>query len=539
LRVIVVSPQPALSLALSTQLPGCDALGASSVDQVLELADDGSLVLLDVGAAETDQWLSNLIGRGLDVGMVVVGEPLHRVSRPNIRYLPRPFSLGDLFEAFEAVGNPAEELDSEVDQDQAGGERSGSWAAPEESANGQDGHDETDGLGASDPASSQTSAAARSTWDRASQRLRRLVTGPHEAAPTPEPTPAGSPAAEELGVERKPGDAEPEPAQDRDTETAAAPEPEPESNAAPEPESDDGEPEQAQKRDTEPAPALEPEPEPGTAPEHAPEVAPEGETEPGPESEPEAEPAPGHGIPTSVGPQSVGPAETATRPPDTASRSGWRQRRRSAARARHAASGSAGDEDGGAPNAASFAARIREGHRAALQLEDLLNDFSVLADVAQCGKALLEEIDVRMTVGGSAVALRGVGTDLQVIATAADAQGVNDGHLTTDHPFVGAIERRGGALLLSPTDDVRGMLAGVPLSHWPVLVAATIPGDGQPDGIVLVGQPGPADPTDVDRLYAIVDDAADVLRLAAVLRRLPHPDEHLNFLHTWMRRDPP
>jgi hypothetical protein len=473
---------------------------------------------------------------------VVVGDPIHRVSRPNIRYLPRPFSLGDLFDAFETVGNPAGELDSEADQDQVGGEPSESWVAPEPSANGRDGHDETDGLGASDPSTSQTSAPARSTWDRASQRLRRLMSGPdeaaeppHEAAPTPEPTAAGSPAAEEPRVEREPGDAEPEPAQDRDTETAVAPEPEPEPTAAPGPEPGNGEPEPPQRRDTEPAAALEPEPELESAPEHEPEVAPDGEAEPGPEAEPEAEPAFGDGIPTSVDPHSVGPAETAPAQPDAAARHGWRRWRRSASGARDTTSA----DDDGPLSAASFASRIREGHRAALQLEHLLNDFTVLADVAQCGKALLEEIDVRMTVGGSAVALRGVGTDLQVIATAADAQGVNDGHLTTDHPFVRAIERRGGALLLAPTDDVRGMLAGVPLSHWPVLIAATVPGDGQPDGIVLVGQPGPADPTDVDRLYAIVDDAADVLRLAAVLRRLPHPDEHLNFLHTWMRRDSP
>jgi hypothetical protein len=202
--------------------------------------------------------------------------------------------------------------------------------------------------------------------------------------------------------------------------------------------------------------------------------------------------------------------------------------------------GRAAGPDEGPLNAASFAVRIREGLVAAHKLEELLGDLAVLADVAQCGKALLEEINDRMSVGGSAVALRGTGNDLQIVATAADAHGVNDGHLTTDHPLVRAAESRGGALLITPTDEVRGLLAGVPLSQWPVLVAATIPGDGQSDGIVLVGQPPPADPTDVDRLYGIVSDAADMLRLAAILRRLPHPnDEHLSFLHSWMRREAP
>jgi hypothetical protein len=555
-RVIVVSPQPALSLALSTQLPDCDAHAATRFEEVLQLAHAGAVVLLDVGPAETDDWLSSLIGRGLEAGMVVVGQPEHRVTRPNIQYLPRPFSLSDLLLALERVSNPPEELFSPD-----AGTPEGAAAATA-----------TKTLSEPAPTPStttpQTTAAARTTWDRASQRLRSLV-GKSEGASEPEPRPE----APDDDLEAAP-EPEPEPRPEApDDDLGIAPEPEPGSESVPEGEVDaarepEAVPELRSEADVEPvlepdveqepepvptpkqAPDLEPvtEPEPETVPEPRPE--PISEAEPGPEPEPAAKSAQGSSpVPAREDVQPAtdleivppapppAPLKSGTAPPPPG-RSSWFKRRRTAASA--TTPGGEAVRDVGPSNATSFAARIRDGLAAAHRLEELLGDLAVLADVAECGKALLEEVNERMNVGGSAVALRGIGNDLQIVATAADAQGVNDGHLTTDHPFVRATESRGGALLIAPTDEVRGLLAGVPLSQWPVLVAATIPGDGQPDGIVLVGQPPPADPTDVDRLYAIVSDAADMLRLAAILRRLPHPnDEHLSFLHSWMRREAP
>jgi hypothetical protein len=553
-RVIVISPQPALSLALSTQLPDCDAHAVSRIDDVVDLASDGSVVLLDVGPTEIDEWLSNLIARGLDTGMVVVGQPLNRVSRPNIQYLPRPFSLEELFSAFERVTDPPEDLFPERADPPRGAEPPVTEApSPAAAAHDRDamaGPDELEERAAPGP---RTSAAAKATWDRAAQRLRGLISQPHSASPPYHPSlPATDSRPEpEPEFEPEPG-TEPEP-------PAAAERPrsqlEPQARSVPEPDrTPDTQPRTEGRRPgpdpQEAGPGVGPKPQPEPESEQVLPAEAEQTPEGGESASPVLSPSVDNTLSVPAQAGSAEPAEesvaSAERPlpsgetvadAATLPRAGWFKRRRAAARA---ADADAMDQGGAPMNAASFASRIREGLVAAHQLEGLLGDLAVLADVAQCGKALLEEINVRMNVGGSAVALRGTGDDLQIVATAADSQGVNDGHLTPDHPFVRAVESRGGAMLLSPTDEVRGLLAGVPLSHWPVLIAATIPGDGQPDGLVLVGQPPPADPTDVDRLYAIVNDAADLLRLAASLRRLPHPnDEHLNFLHTWMRREAP
>jgi hypothetical protein len=558
-RVIVVSPQPALSLALSTQLPSCDAHAASRIDDVLGLASAGAVVLLDVGPSETDEWLSSLVTRGLDTGIVVVGQPMHRVSRSNIEYLPRPFSLADLSQAFERIRNLPSDPSSRG-EDPSEGRESPATATPTpgepESDDERGRHDLQDPV----EAGPRTSTMAKAPWERAAKRLRNLISEPdgdpsqsRHRAETLSPEPE---------AELKPG-SEAEPGSERESQAVAEPprsptELEPVPKSEPEP-----------RRTLEPAPDGETEePGPGTHSE-----ADREKSGSGPEPEPGAQPvasadvgrsaggleSPSPKLPTTVDeapPATVtdGPGARATptatsaemplQNPDAAAptppmRMSWFKRRRPAVRAADPHERRA-KQDEGPLNAASFAKRLREGLAAAHQLEELLSDHAVLADVAQCGKALLEEVNARMIVGGSAVALRGTGNDLQIVATAADAQGVNDGHITTDHPFVRAAESRGGALLLAPTDEVRGLLAGIPVSHWPVLLAATIAGDGQPDGIVLVGQPPPGDPTDVDRLYEIVSDAADLLRLAAILRRLPHPnDEHLNFLHTWMRQEAP
>ena len=180
--------------------------------------------------------------------------------------------------------------------------------------------------------------------------------------------------------------------------------------------------------------------------------------------------------------------------------------------------------------------RVRRGLAAALVLEALLNDLSIISDVAACGQLLLEEIREVIPVGSSAVALRGAGGDLELVAAGGTRAGATDGHLALMHPFVRAVESQGGTLLLSPTDSVRGMLAGVPMSHWPTLLAVTIPGQHQLDGIVLVGHQDPPAADDIDRLSAAVAEASDLLRLTAILRRLPRPDgAQMEFLHSWMR----
>ena len=179
---------------------------------------------------------------------------------------------------------------------------------------------------------------------------------------------------------------------------------------------------------------------------------------------------------------------------------------------------------------------VRRGLEAAGTLERLLADVSALSSVADCGTVLLDEIAADMPVGSSAVAMRGRAGDLELVAAGGKVIGVHVDHLALDHPFVRAVERKGGALVLSPTDEARGSLAGVPASHWPVLLAATITGEGQLDGIVLVGRDEPADLDDLERLCSIVEQSGDLLRLAASIRRLPRPDgAHLDYLHSWMR----
>jgi hypothetical protein len=174
------------------------------------------------------------------------------------------------------------------------------------------------------------------------------------------------------------------------------------------------------------------------------------------------------------------------------------------------------------PVAPSMQERVAAGWSAARTLEQVVAEVPVVVDVYLCAEVLLDEVCEQLRVEAAAIALRVLGADMEVVASTRPLVGAA-GHLVRDHPFVRAVVRQGGGLLLAPTDSVRGLLAGVPVSHWPVLLGVTLPEGDEVEGVVLVGHSEPADPSELDRLFPIVREGADLLLLAASLARLPRP----------------
>jgi hypothetical protein len=174
------------------------------------------------------------------------------------------------------------------------------------------------------------------------------------------------------------------------------------------------------------------------------------------------------------------------------------------------------------PVAPSMQERVAAGWSAARTLEQVVAEVPVVVDVYLCAEVLLDEVCEQLRVGAAAIALRVLGADMEVVASTRPLVGAA-GHLVRDHPFLRAVVRQGGGLLLAPTDSLRGLLAGVPVSHWPVLLGVTLPEGDEVEGVVLVGHSEPADPSELDRLFPIVREGADLLLLAASLARLPRP----------------
>lgn len=181
--------------------------------------------------------------------------------------------------------------------------------------------------------------------------------------------------------------------------------------------------------------------------------------------------------------------------------------------------------------------RVRSSLASARELEDLLEELPALGDAEFSGAAALEELQSQVALGGVAVALRSrVGYD--VVAMAGEHTGVRRLSVDLQHPFLARVAQHRGALLLSPTDDARGLLAGIPLSSWPALATVEIPGIEQPDGLVFVGLEAHAGPDELSAIDRAVGELAELLSLAAVIRRL-RGDGILSEppLRSWQRDD--
>jgi hypothetical protein len=411
-RAIVVSSQPALVLSLATQLQGCDAHPASSVDAVIDLTGDDAVVLLDLGSSEAAaRWLEDLRGAGVDLGVVVVDDVPPDALDSATLHLPRPFSIEALSTAFASLTD-----------------------APPPTAIGAAG---------SGNAGDESEAPVALRADVPGEELRV-----EPAAEGTRPRVSGGGAG---GAGETPGD-------------AALVEPVASANA------------------------------------------------------PDAT---GSGRPP---PSSASPLASFARPslaggPEAPEK----QRGRLSRRLRTTEGEQASDARSPSDPALTIQERVAAGLSASLTLEEVLAHVTVVTDVALCASVLLDEVAENLRVGAAAIAVRVLGVDLEVMAATGAQVGAGSGHLAPDHPFIRAVVRQGGGVLLAPTDSVRGLLAGVPVSHWPVLLAVTLPEGDEVEGLVLVGQPTPADPDELDRLAAIVTEGSDLLRLAASFARLPRP----------------
>ncbi len=184
-------------------------------------------------------------------------------------------------------------------------------------------------------------------------------------------------------------------------------------------------------------------------------------------------------------------------------------------------------------------ARLRSGIEAGRQLDTLLRDVPALTDVAASGQLILDEVKAELAVGSAALAVVGEGGELEVIAGEGLTPGEAVTRVSADHPFLRRVRREGGALMVSPTDDIRGLLSGLPASRWPTLIAATVVIDDRIEALVLVGQEGEGNPADVRRLGDLTDESAHLLALIGIIRRLPrsHIEEQV-LLRSWMYAGP-
>ena len=478
MRVIVVSEQPALALALGAQLPGCDARSAASIDAVIDLTSDEAAVVLDVGSEEArERWMGDLRQQGLHRRTVVIGDApgedpggsglrdaQDAAADDGVLRLHRPFSFADLATALAQAASAGEPL---------GEEQPGSDAHP-------DTHEEA-------PAPREESEEAVDPASEAPLSADDIAEAPPEPGGAPDAAPP--PAEPRVAPVAAPQPAEPRsepPAPSEGHEEADVAHGEPEATAV------DAAPGEPEVTAVDPAPAAD-------------DVLPASDG--GPVAREDETPASAHG----------------DRPPlfDRL----FRTRREAPP------SGDVG------PAGASDAVQeqVLRAAGAVHALEGAFEQVPALADPSACARAVVAEIGEAFPEGAARVLLRAEDQLDDVAATGLHRE-LTRGALALDHPFLGAVRRGDGALLLVPTDEARGLLAGVPLSSWPALFAVEVTHEGATEALVLMGAPETASPQQLRQLTAVVEGAGVLLRFAAALRRLQAAGQRSapEFLRSWM-----
>jgi hypothetical protein len=452
--VVVVSTQPALLIALGSQVPNCAARSAATIEEAVSLAAGAdALVLLDIGSEDrTAVWMQGLREGGITEGIVLIDAPAS-ASQWSAPHLERPFSVSDLAAALLSALLPH-------DDDLAANEAlSGTRAATS------DGVSESITSSGDDQAE-QPDPPATEAWPLAGEAPTRTDLDGDRALQEPtRPLDDGEPS-----------EAEGEGASDALDQRGQSDSQRPTRSDAPEPQ------------------------------------------------------------PLRQGPKDSAPRISPRDPGEAGPSPAAREVHRLLSGLRHFVRAHRQTRESPAVRAEPpFEGRIRNGLFAALGLEQLIADLDFLTDVAACGDALLDEISGSIAVGSSAVALRSRDDDLQVVSTAGGHAGIAGGRIDLDHPLITLIAERGGTLLIAPTDEARGFLAGVPISNWPVLLAVGIPGETAADGLVLVGRQDESQLADLDRLADTVASSATLLRLAAAIWRLRGPEaDESRFTHSWM-----
>jgi hypothetical protein len=172
----------------------------------------------------------------------------------------------------------------------------------------------------------------------------------------------------------------------------------------------------------------------------------------------------------------------------------------------------------------------------ALHLEELLLAVPIVARPRDCGEVVLQEISTVVPGGAACLLLRERSGELEVIATHGERPSQALTRMPLDHPLLADLVSREGGWRVLGTEAHRSVVAGVPLSHWPVLLAVAVPIGGPVEGLVVCGRPDADDDEAMQRVADIVVESSDLLRLVAALQRLPHHDFDLpDFTRSWQR----
>lgn len=182
------------------------------------------------------------------------------------------------------------------------------------------------------------------------------------------------------------------------------------------------------------------------------------------------------------------------------------------------------------------AERLRQAITHAEILQDVLEDYPLLADVQMTAGTVADEIVEATGMDVVAVLLRD-GHGHHVVA---GHRGLHPGeaelHLGDDHPALRRTREEQGVATFQPTEAYRGLLAGVPGASRQGLVILRLALDGTEHGAVILAYDGPERVGAVRTTQHLLEEAVPALALAGAVWRLPgrqSPARH--YLRSWER----
>lgn len=163
-------------------------------------------------------------------------------------------------------------------------------------------------------------------------------------------------------------------------------------------------------------------------------------------------------------------------------------------------------------------AKMRRVAAAGKDLEELLAELPMLADLASMSEALLGEVVERFVPQVACVYVRSP-KGFRLVAGHGLSKVERGLVVSVDHPLFGEMLRTPEAVLISPVDLAQGLVAGIAGARTEALLAAPVQVAGHCVAIIVVGRHAFSE-ADLDVLDALAVEAAPGLAVAQMLDRL-------------------
>jgi hypothetical protein len=527
-RVLAITTNASLAVALDSMMRDFEVVTVRDVDQAIAAGPGSAVALVDVGTTDDGCAIADqLHRRGVTIPFLVVGDV--PVESERVSVLVRPFSLEELVEAVRRTARRTASA-APAAPPPAAGPASVPPAAPAARPRGPEpGHvppvapAPSAGAPASAPAAPAPAAPAASPGGPASAPATPAAPGPAATGVPPAPVagPVGpaapafesAPAAPEEQVEDAPPVARPTPPR---PEGPSGPRHGLEPVPTPGPDASRGPVLRAVPREEPPltgdAAVRQARP---VAPSTLPEPAPTPGEEAGPLDEPVAgapatpatsatpaarttppTPAARTTPPTPAAPTSLRPAETSTR---------WRLRRRARPTPSEAAE-------------SPLVRRLEEAAARAQELEALLEEMPFLADLPTLADGLADEVASELGAQVSAVFVRWE-DGYHAIGHRGLSRVEASMVVPETQPLFSDVLRTGEGILIQPVDLAQGLVAGIGGARTEAMMAAPSVVGGECVAIVVCGGPR-FEEQDLDRLSDLAAEAAPGLAVAQLIERL-------------------